>query len=93
MLRLYDVIDRESMDDHFAREWKSFDAVTEGDLVGTRANGEPVLAPSSGRIVFPNVKSQPGTGGSTWRVPATDYLPNRPTCRCSADSSAPSRWS
>ena len=22
MLRLYDVIDRESMDDHFAREWK-----------------------------------------------------------------------
>ncbi|MFO1227337.1 succinylglutamate desuccinylase/aspartoacylase family protein [Roseateles sp.] len=61
MLRLYDVIDRESMDDHFAREWKSFDAVTEGDLVGTRANGEPVLAPSSGRIVFPNVKSQPGT--------------------------------
>lgn len=61
MLRLYDVIDRESMDDHFAREWKSFDAITEGDLVGTRANGEQVLAPSSGRIVFPNVKSQPGT--------------------------------
>lgn len=61
MLRLYDVIDRESMDDQFAREWKSFDPITEGDLVGTRASGEQVLAPSSGRIVFPNVKSQPGT--------------------------------
>lgn len=61
MLRLYDVIDRESMDDQFAREWKSFDAISQGELVGTRASGEPVLAPSSGRIVFPNVKSQPGT--------------------------------
>ena len=25
------------------------------------ASGEAVLAPSEGRIVFPNVKSQPGT--------------------------------
>lgn len=61
MLRLYDVIDRESMDDQFAREWKSFDAISQGELVGIRASGEKVLAPSSGRIVFPNVKSQPGT--------------------------------
>jgi predicted deacylase len=61
MLRLYDVIDRESMDDQFAREWKSFDPITEGELIGTRGSGEKVLAPSSGRIVFPNVKSQPGT--------------------------------
>jgi predicted deacylase len=61
MLRLYDVIDRESMDDQFAREWKSFDPITKGELIGTRGSGEKVLAPSSGRIVFPNVKSQPGT--------------------------------
>lgn len=61
MLQLYDVIDREHMGDQFAREWASFDPVEKGQAIGTRASGEAVLAPSEGRIVFPNVKSQPGT--------------------------------
>jgi len=61
LLQLYDVIDREDMGDSFAREWASFDAIANGQQIGTRASGEAVLAPSEGRIVFPNVKSQPGT--------------------------------
>lgn len=61
LLQLYDVIDREDMGDVFEREWASFDAIEKGQRIGTRASGEPVLAPSEGRIVFPNVKSQPGT--------------------------------
>ena len=61
MLQLYDVIDREDMGDAFEREWASFDAVGLGQKIGTRASGEAVLAPSEGRVVFPNVKSQPGT--------------------------------
>jgi predicted deacylase len=61
LLQLYDVIDREDMGDRFEREWASFDAIEKGQKIGTRANGEAVLAPSEGRIVFPNVKSQPGT--------------------------------
>ncbi len=61
LLQLYDVIDREDMGDRFAREWASFDAIEQGQAIGTRASGEAVLAPSEGRIVFPNVKSQPGT--------------------------------
>jgi len=61
LLQLYDVIDREDMGDRFEREWASFDAVQQGQKIGTRASGEAVLAPSEGRIVFPNVKSQPGT--------------------------------
>lgn len=61
VLQLYDVIDREDMGDQFAREWASFDPVEKGQAIGTRASGEAVLAPSEGRIVFPNVKSQPGT--------------------------------
>ncbi|MFN3860210.1 MAG: succinylglutamate desuccinylase/aspartoacylase family protein [Roseateles sp.] len=61
LLQLYDVIDREDMGDAFAREWASFDVVQKGQRIGTRASGEPVLAPSDGRIVFPNVKAQPGT--------------------------------
>ncbi|MDP1159958.1 hypothetical protein, partial [Klebsiella variicola] len=54
-------IDREDLGDQFSREWASFDAVTAGQPIGTRASGEAVLASSDGRIVFPNVKSQPGT--------------------------------
>jgi uncharacterized protein len=61
LLQLYDVIDREDMGDAFEREWASFDAIDKGQKIGTRASGEAVLAPSEGRIVFPNVKSQPGT--------------------------------
>lgn len=61
LLQLYDVIDREDMGDTFEREWASFDAVEKGQKIGTRASGEAVLAPSEGRVVFPNVKSQPGT--------------------------------
>jgi len=61
VLQLYDVIDREDMSDTFEREWASFDAVEKGQKIGTRASGEAVLAPSEGRVVFPNVKSQPGT--------------------------------
>jgi predicted deacylase len=61
LLQLYDVIDRESMGDQFEREWASFDPIEAGQRIGTRASGEAVLAPSAGRIVFPNTKSQPGT--------------------------------
>ncbi|MCY4755012.1 succinylglutamate desuccinylase/aspartoacylase family protein [Pelomonas aquatica] len=61
LLQLYDVIDREDMGDSFEREWASFDAIEKGQKIGTRASGAAVLAPGEGRIVFPNVKSQPGT--------------------------------
>lgn len=61
LLQLYDVIDREGMGDSFEREWASFDAIEKGQKIGTRASGAAVLAPGEGRIVFPNVKSQPGT--------------------------------
>ena len=61
VLQLYEVIDRENMDDSFAQEWASFDALEIGQLIGTRADGTQVLAPSAGRIVFPNINSQPGT--------------------------------
>ena len=61
VLQLYDVIDREDMGDAFEREWASFDPIEQGQQIGTRASGAAVLAPSEGRIVFPNVKSQPGT--------------------------------
>lgn len=60
LLQLYEVTDREHADDQFEREWASFDAVELGQRIGTRFDGRPVLAPSSGRIVFPNSKALPG---------------------------------
>jgi len=60
LLQLYEVIDREHADDRFERPWASFDAIAQGERIGTRADGTPVLAPSGGRIVFPNSKAEPG---------------------------------
>jgi len=59
-LRLYEVIDRAHADDQFASAWSSFDPVSQGELIGTRHNGSPVVADSAGYIVFPNPKAQVG---------------------------------
>jgi predicted deacylase len=61
LLQLYEVTDREHEGDQFVHPWASFDPVVKGQQIGTRANGEPVLAPDDGRIVFPASNAQPGT--------------------------------
>ena len=62
-LTLFDVVDKEHADDAFAAEWKSFDSVAAGALIGSRADGTPLHAPADARIVFPN----PGAGaGQEW---------------------------
>jgi predicted deacylase len=53
-LQLCEVHDKSHDEDAFARPWRSFDAVGAGELVGTRASGEPVRAARDCRIVFPN---------------------------------------
>lgn len=60
LLQLYEVVDREHEGDRFAQAWVSFDAIAKGQLIGTRADGTPVLAPDAGRIVFPNTGALPG---------------------------------
>ena len=59
-LRLFEVIDRHAAGDTFAREWASFDPLPAGTLIGTRADGEPLVASAPGFIVFPNPKAVPG---------------------------------
>ena len=54
MLRLTQVIDKLHDDDRFTRAWSSYDPVAEGDAVGVRHDGTPVLAQTDGFIVFPN---------------------------------------
>lgn len=60
MLRLTQVIDKLHGQDRFAREWSSYDPLTQGDTIGQRHDGTPVLAPSDGFIVFPNPGAQAG---------------------------------
>lgn len=60
ILRLVEVIDREHADDSFSRNWRSFDAVASGDVIGTRQNGTDVKAPHDGFVVFPNPRAEPG---------------------------------
>jgi uncharacterized protein len=60
-LRLHDVVDKIHSDDTFAKSWRSFDQVSAGELIGTRANGEKVYAFDNGWIVFPNAVAVAGT--------------------------------
>ena len=60
LLRLEQVVDRLHADDRFAREWASFDPVRSGEAIGIRHDGTVVSAPADGRIVFPNVRAEPG---------------------------------
>jgi predicted deacylase len=60
LLKLAEVIDRLHDDDHFARQWVSYDPLCAGEIIGTRADGTPVVAPEDGCIVFPNAAALPG---------------------------------
>ncbi|KRQ11571.1 succinylglutamate desuccinylase/aspartoacylase domain-containing protein [Bradyrhizobium manausense] len=61
LLRLYEVIDRNSKKDRFAYEWNSFDRLCLGDAIAYRSDGTAVLSPADGFIVFPNANAEPGT--------------------------------
>jgi hypothetical protein len=56
-LSLHAVVDRQHADDRFVRDWRSFDAVQAGMLIGHRATGEAVVAPGDGWLVFPNARA------------------------------------
>jgi predicted deacylase len=59
-LTLATVVDRHAVGDRFARPWKSFDPLAEGDLVALRADGAEVRAPWPGYVVFPDHGALPG---------------------------------
>ncbi|MFZ6873625.1 succinylglutamate desuccinylase [Undibacterium sp. Di27W] len=59
-LRIYDVIDKLHDDDSFVREWRSFDVLAQGELIGIRADGSEVRADQDGRIIFPDAAARAG---------------------------------
>ena len=60
ILRLIDVTDKAHAGDTFTREWRSFDAVKSGDVIGVRQSGEQVKAQGDGFVVFPNPRGEVG---------------------------------
>ncbi|WP_326533253.1 succinylglutamate desuccinylase/aspartoacylase domain-containing protein [Pseudorhodoferax sp.] len=69
LLRLVDVVDRQAEGDRLVHAWTSFDAVRQGQTIGLRADGQAVVAPCDGAIVFPNAEALPG---SEWFYFAVD---------------------
>jgi predicted deacylase len=59
-LRIVEVIDRIDAEDQFNQDWKSFDTLKAGDLIGTRKNGMPIVAEQDAVILFPNPKADAG---------------------------------
>ena len=53
-LSMVAVYDKQHADDRFSRAWSSFDPVRQGEQIGVRADGTPVLAEFDGRILFPD---------------------------------------
>jgi len=56
-LQMVVVHDKQDAADAFSRTWASFDPVIEGEQIGTRADGTPVVAEFGGRILFPDAKA------------------------------------
>jgi len=56
--RLHEVVLREAPGDTLARDWRSFDPVAAGELLGTRADGRAVRAQRAGCVLFPFPESQ-----------------------------------
>jgi len=55
---LYKVIDRLHPEDQFSRDWRSFETIKRGDVIGLRHDGTEVTADQDGWIVFPNPNAQ-----------------------------------
>jgi len=57
-LSMVAVYDKQHADDQFSRAWSSFDPVRQGEEIGRRVDGTPVLAEFDGRILFPDSQAE-----------------------------------
>lgn len=62
LIRLHDVIARESAGDRLEGVWRTGDAVAVGQPIARRDDGTAVLAPRDGFIVFPDPEAEIGKG-------------------------------
>lgn len=57
-IRLYQVVDRLHPEDHFSKDWRSFECIQRGELIAHRHDGTDLFANRDGWIVFPNPDAQ-----------------------------------
>ncbi|HLO94416.1 MAG TPA: succinylglutamate desuccinylase, partial [Burkholderiaceae bacterium] len=69
LLEMQELVDRHHPEDRFARPWRNFDAVSAGECIGWRHDGQAVLAPGDGHLVFPDEKAAVGTEWVVWARP------------------------
>ncbi len=72
-LSMVAVHDKLAAGDQFSRTWSSFDALSKGDLIGTRADGTPVTAEFDGKILFPDVNAAPNNEWYYMTRPGADF--------------------
>jgi predicted deacylase len=53
-IRLYRVVDRLHPDDRFSKDWRSFERIKRGEIIGYRHDHSELAADRDGWIVFPN---------------------------------------
>jgi predicted deacylase len=61
VMRLTEMTDRWHPEDQLTRDWQSFDPIRQGEVVGRRHDGQGVVAPQDGWVVFPNPTAQVGS--------------------------------
>jgi len=59
-LHLYEVVDKQHDADTFTQAWASFDRLRINHIIGFRHEGDAVVVPEQGYIVFPDTKSRAG---------------------------------
>ena len=75
VIELHQVHDRRDPGDTFARVWRSFDRLRQGDLIATRADGQALTAPQDGYVVFPNPNALPGREWFYFARPSARIVP------------------
>lgn len=62
VIHIVDVIICEQVGDHLEGNWKTGDAVSAGQVIARRADGETVTAPQDGFLIFPHANAVQGEG-------------------------------
>jgi L,D-peptidoglycan transpeptidase YkuD (ErfK/YbiS/YcfS/YnhG family)/predicted deacylase len=74
VIRVADIVLCEAEGDRLEGTWRTGDAVSAGQVIARRANGELLTAPTDGFIIFPNYTAKPGDGLCYFGLPSTRAL-------------------
>lgn len=59
-IRLFEVFDKNELDDYLLHSWKNFDIIAKSTEIAIRSSGEKIVANEDCTILFPNINANPG---------------------------------